>query len=224
MLAQLVSSYAGSRVQIEFDWLAGQMAMAFGAQKWAQTSLLAWLAAQLGITTAEETAAATKTATATAATAATIAASKAQAFSEIPAYTGVASMAAASSVAGIPVVGPALAAAAFAQMQALGVSALGMASLDVGTNVVPNDMIAQIHAGERVMPAADNRDLMAFMARGMGGGRDRGGDTHLHYGPTINGREDRGLGAMMRTDSREFLRELKRLNRNGALKRALAPA
>jgi hypothetical protein len=30
-----------------------------------------------------------------------------------------------------------------------------------GTNFVPEDMIAQIHQGERIIPAADNMELMA---------------------------------------------------------------
>lgn len=36
-----------------------------------------------------------------------------------------------------------------------------MYSFDVGTNLVPHDMVAQIHAGERIIPAADNKELMA---------------------------------------------------------------
>jgi hypothetical protein len=52
-----------------------------------------------------------------------------------------------------------------------------------GLDVVPDDMIAQIHKGERIMPAADNSQLMAALAGAnqSGGGRngtgDRGGKT-----------------------------------------------
>lgn len=33
-------------------------------------------------------------------------------------------------------------------------------SFDIGTNIVPKDMVAKIHEGERIIPAADNRELM----------------------------------------------------------------
>ncbi|WP_343728525.1 phage tail length tape measure family protein [Duganella sp.] len=38
-------------------------------------------------------------------------------------------------------------------------------SFDVGTNRVPYNMLANIHEDERIIPAADNRQLMALMAR-----------------------------------------------------------
>lgn len=123
--------------------------------------LAAWAAEKVGLIASA--------AADTSAAAAGAAASKAQAAAEIPALTGVAAMEAASAVAGIPVVGPALANAAFAQMVALGGSAGGMASLDVGTNYVPSDMIAQIHEGERIIPAADNASLIEAVRSGGGG-------------------------------------------------------
>lgn len=33
-------------------------------------------------------------------------------------------------------------------------------SFDIGTNIVPKDMVAKIHEGERIIPAADNKELM----------------------------------------------------------------
>jgi hypothetical protein len=98
---------------------------------------------------------------------------------------GVASMAAAPFPLdlGAPAFGAAMSEAALAYG--------ALASLDVGTNYVPNDMIAQIHAGERVIPAGDNRDLMALAARGGGFGSGGGGghvfnfgDFNVHGGPS----------------------------------------
>lgn len=37
-------------------------------------------------------------------------------------------------------------------------------SFDVGTNRLPSDMVAKVHADERIMPAADNRELMRRLA------------------------------------------------------------
>lgn len=40
----------------------------------------------------------------------------------------------------------------------------GLPSFDVGLNSVPFDMVAKVHKDERIMPAADNRELMARLA------------------------------------------------------------
>lgn len=41
---------------------------------------------------------------------------------------------------------------------------LGLPAFAKGTNFVPEDMTAQIHKGERIIPEADNRELMAAVA------------------------------------------------------------
>src|SRR5579871_3717926 len=63
VLQTVVESWISSRLKIEFDWLAGQAAMAFGAQEWANKSLFAWVASELGIRAAKETTAVTTQAT-----------------------------------------------------------------------------------------------------------------------------------------------------------------
>jgi hypothetical protein len=151
-----------------------------------------WLGFETAKTASTAAGATSRAAAEGAATAASIAAAKAQAGAEIPAYTGIAAMEAAASVAMVPFAGPGLAAAAAGEMVALGASQMALASFAVGTNMVPNDMIAQIHAGERIIPAADNRALMAAVGAGPGAGGGGGGgrgDVHFHtnYAPQLMG-------------------------------------
>lgn len=84
-----------------------------------------------------------------------------------------------ASVAQIPYVGwvmaPGAAAAAFAEVASMA----GMASLDVGAWNVPHDMVAQIHAGESVVPttfAEGMRQNGGFSGAEQGAG----GDIHIH--------------------------------------------
>jgi hypothetical protein len=94
---------------------------------------------------------------------ATIAAAKAQAAAEIPAYTGIAAMEAASAVADIPIVGPELAAAAVAEMDALGTAQLSLATAEGGMESVdqPEQLIIA-HRRESILPARIAVPLMSF--------------------------------------------------------------
>lgn len=97
-------------------------------------------------------------------------------------YVGVAYAAGVASMAGAPFPIDLTAPAFGAEMAGIAEIGVGMASLDVGTNAVPNDMIAKIHKDERVMPAADNRALM----RALDAGGEGGGVHHHHYNFTIH--------------------------------------
>lgn len=176
-----------------------------------------WLGFETAKTASTAAAATSRAAAEGAATAASIAAAKAQAAAEIPAYTGIAAMEAAASVAMVPFAGPGLAAAAAGEMVALGASQMGLASFAVGTNVVPNDMIAQIHAGERVIPAADNRALMAAVGAGPGGSR-RGGDVHQHiiYAPQLSG-PTKSFAQQLQGHASDVVALVRTAARNGAL-------
>jgi hypothetical protein len=86
-----------------------------------------------------------------------------------------------ASVSSIPVVGwilaPAAAAAAFAAVAGYE----GLASLDVGAWNVPQDMPAQIHRGEMVVPRTFAEGIRQGATTGGGDDDDEGGgDTHYH--------------------------------------------
>jgi hypothetical protein len=138
----------------------------------------------------------------------------------VTSYAGVAGAAGTASFAaapwpidmGAPAFGASMAAAAAAYES--------MAALDTGTNYLPHDMVAQIHEGERIIPKADNRQLMQVLAMGAGeGGRS---DVHLHYGPHIHERERLDLKSLLATGGGDLLSFINRAVRDGKLK--LKPA
>jgi hypothetical protein len=112
------------------------------------------------------------------------AAAVASGLGQIQIDAAVAAAGAMAAISAIPFVGPALAPeiAAATYAETIGWAAgLGGAGLAQGTNLVPDDMITLIHAGERVVPAADNAALMSAVANGGGAGN---GDVHVHFDVT----------------------------------------
>jgi hypothetical protein len=130
-------------------------------------------AAEGGKTAAVAAGNAARVASTTAGAAAGTAAEHAAGATTITADAAKAAAGAYQSVSQIPYVGwilaPAAAAVAFSAVEAFG-------SFDQGTNYVPSNMIAQIHEGERIIPRADNAELMDAL-RGGGGG---GGIINIH--------------------------------------------
>ncbi len=147
-------------------------------------------------------------------------------------------------VAQIPYVGwllaPPAAAAAFAAVAAFG----GMIpSFDVGTPFVPRDMVAQVHQGEIIVPAAQAAGIRSgqsvlsmggAMAMGLphgaaeamgqltsgpsGSPAARGSDVSFHYAPTIHNGANVDLGALLTQQGSAMRRWLSNQMRNGAFR------
>jgi hypothetical protein len=165
-----------------------------------------WVAQRLGLSTLETMLMGKQQVEQGTATAVTIAAKKAEALAVIPAEAGIAAGGAAAAVAGIPIVGPALAAGAFAETMAMVMGGLAVASASGGYDIPAGvNPLVQAHAEEMILPAK-----YADVIRGMadGGGMGGGGGGSLAVSVTA-------------MDSRDVVRSLAR---GGALSKAMAKA
>lgn len=106
-------------------------------------------------------------------------------------------------------------------------SAMSFGAFEKGLDIVPNDMIAQVHEGERIIPKADNSALINLAARGAGmaagagsAGGAAGGDTHNHFAPVIhaNGVDPKSVMQALESNFGDFTSLLKRAARNGAFR------
>lgn len=118
-----------------------------------------------------------------------------------------------SALAGIPIIGPIIApiaaAAAFAAVEAFG-------SFDKGTNFVPQDMVAKIHAGERIIPAADNSKLISAISSTH---EVQASHTiHFTYAPTINAPPQMTLKDQLNTQGSDMLTWLYARVRDGSFR------
>jgi phage-related minor tail protein len=140
---------------------------------------------------------------------------KATAVSSVMSYAGIAGAAGVASMAGAPFPIDLSAPAFGASMAAAAAAFAPLASLDVGTNEVPSDMVAQIHAGERIIPAADNRELMSAVR---GGGQGGARTVNNHFSPVIHAHHPPRLADMLDEQGGDFLSWLERAHRDGRLR------
>lgn len=106
-----------------------------------------------------------------------------------------------ASVASIPIVGWAMAPAAGQAAFAATMAYAPAASLAVGTFEVPQDMAANIHRGEMVVPRTFAEGIRSAMS-GAGGGN---GETHYHHHGDVNVGNDDVLDALETSGGRDRL-------------------
>ena len=124
----------------------------------------------------------------------------------------------------------------------------GLAMFDVGTDSVPRDMVAMVHQGEIIVPAAEAAgirsgqsllgypggmrmalpagaaDTMRMMnsaeapAASGGGGGARAGDVNFHYAHSINAGSNIDLGSVLMQQGSTMRRWLSNQMRNGAFR------
>lgn len=126
----------------------------------------------------------------------------------IPAEAATAAGAAASSVAGIPIVGPGLAAAAYAETMNMVMGGLGVASSAGGDWNVGSDRLNFVHKNETILPA----HIAQPMREAFSGGAGIGGDTHLH----VHAVDAPSVERLFRDNGHLLAREMRRQARNFA--------
>jgi hypothetical protein len=165
---QILGSMINVVLQMAERWIAQE------AQKIASTEAASAVLNAIGLQDAV-TARTTQTATAVA---------------DIASQAAVAAAGAYAATAAIPYVGPALAPAAATEAYASVMSFEGMASAAGGFYNVPNDMLANIHKDEMVLPswaAKGVRSIIDTQGGGGGGAGSSSGNVNVTYAPQIGG-------------------------------------
>ena len=141
-------------------------------------TLVKWAANQLAKTTLMQSAQAIQSKLFGSTEVTQAATAKAGAAATIPAEAAVAAGGAASAMAGIPYVGPAMAAAAYAETMAMVMGGMSMISAAGGNWQIPSDQMAMVHKNETILPANIATPMReAFTGGGMGGGAPT---IHIH--------------------------------------------
>jgi hypothetical protein len=143
-------------------------------------------------------------------------AQRAAAAAQVPVLVGLAGAGGVASMAAAPFPID-LTAPAFGASMAASAAAFGaMATLAVGTNEVPNDMIAQIHAGERIIPAADNKALMAAINdNGIGPSRQAAGDMTTQHNYNYHDHSGRATPSQIYSNRAALAKAIMQAKREG---------
>lgn len=198
VLLSIVQQFVAARLKMVADWAAGVVAEtgATSAGEAAKTSaVVAGTAARTGATEAGATASAVTTLVAIGKS---IVASAAETFAGIFGFLA-------------PVLGPAAAGPAVAgQATVLAVGA-GLPSFDAGAWSLPADMIAQVHQGEMIVPAAAAARMRDAVTTG-------GSTVNVHHQTSFNvtAMESRDVKRFLSANSRAILGAINDAVKNGS--------
>ncbi len=189
----MVQSFVAARVKFVADWLAGLAAntTATTVAQSAQTgAVAAGVSARAGL---ESTAAAASNASALSSALKSISASAGEAFAGIFGFLA-------------PVMGPAAAGPAAAGEATVLSVATGLASFAVGAWNLPNDMVAQVHQGEMIVPAGP---AAAFRSAVASGGGD-GGTVHVHHATnfSVQAIDASGVRQFLKNNGKQIMRAI----------------
>ena len=185
----IVQSFIQARIRTVADWLAGEATQltATATGEGAKTAAVAsGTAARESL---ESGAAAASAATTVAAVAKSILASAAETFAGIFGFLA-------------PVMGPAAAGPAVAGQATVAAAAASLPSFDAGAWSLPADTVAQVHAGEMIVPAGPAA-VMRAAAGGQAGGRT--GDVHSHAHFHVTAMDGRDVRRFFSDNSRHIL-------------------
>ena len=188
LMQNILGSFVSAITGMVAKWAAGELAKTSLAQSWSAVRQ-----ALMG----EEVAT-------------SVIAKKAEAMGIIPAEAGIAAGGAASAVASIPYVGPAMAAAAYAETMGMVMGGLAVASASGGFDIPSGaNPLTQLHENEMVLPAHIANPLRDSLASGSSGGGS--GST-----VNINATPMKGGFLMMHKD--ELAKAIKSLHRDNMIK------
>ena len=193
VLLSIVQSFVQARIRSVADWAAGALAetTATTAGETAKTSAV--VAGTAARQAAQTSAATTGAATTLATIGQSIAASAAETFAGIFGFLS-------------PLMGPAAAGPAAAGQAPVAAAAAAIPSLDVGAWNLPADMVAQVHAGEMIVPAGPAAMMRAAAAGGAAqGGGGSGGDVHSHAHFHVTAMDSRDVRRFFSDNSKHIL-------------------
>ncbi|WP_374308837.1 hypothetical protein [Methylocella sp.] len=197
----IVQSFVAARVRFVADWLAGlaTSTTATAAAETAQTSAVAvGTTARTGLQTS---AAAASSAGTISAVLKSIFASAGETFAGIFGFLS-------------PVMGPAAAAPAAAGQATVLSVATGLASFAVGAWSLPNDMVAQVHEGEMIIPAGPAAAFRSAISNGAGAG----GSMQVNHATnfTVQALDSASVKQFFKTHGRQILRSVNEGVRTGS--------